>query len=241
MPSRFSDLDVVFIDLNASRQLLEDEEAGTPRLSTSDKLRIDRLSGDPGRQSLWRAGRIATRIVLERAAGPQVRGVDFEITSGGRPGLGEGFPYFTISHTGDVALVAMCRRSPVGVDIERHRLLSMTEERRRRVIAAAAGFSLDETSDPRNDADVLRAWVRLEAVAKARGSGIGVVLTEAGVIGPAEPPTRVMASSMSVADLDVGAEYIAAIAAEAVPEAIAVTRFPSRSDDLTKVLSEDRV
>ena len=242
--SRLSDLEIVFVDLDASRALLESEEANTPRLSSSDHLRVERLSGDPGRQSLWRAARIATRIVLEGAAGPEVRRVDFEIAVGGRPKLGEGFPHFNVSHTADVALIAVCWSSPVGADIERHRVLSMTPERRQRIVAAAAGFVSRERVDPDSDVDVLRAWVRLEAVAKARGSGIGVLLTEEGVIGGAsgnhEKPGKPGKPSPAVADLDVDTPYLAAVAADVLPNEIAVRRFPERAEELTEFLSAFR-
>jgi 4'-phosphopantetheinyl transferase len=234
-----SDLEIVLVDLGASHALLESEEASTPRLSASDRLRIDRLSGDPVRQSLWRAARIATRIVLERVAGPRVRGADFEIASGGRPSLGEGFPHFNVSHTADVALIAVCRSSPVGVDVERHRALSISAERRQRIVAAAARFTGNEAADPDNDVNVLIAWVRLEAVAKARGSGIGVLLTEQGVIGSArEKREKSAKSSPVVTDLDVGTSYVAAVAADALPEKIAVRRFPKHTDELAEFLSE---
>lgn len=236
--SRSSDLDIVFVDLDASRALLESEEANTPRLSASDRLRAQRLSGDSSRQSLWRAARIATRIVLEGAAGPQVRRLDFEISDGGRPKLGEGFPHFNVSHTADVALIAVCRSSAVGVDIERRRVLSMTPERRQRIVAAAAGFAGNEKTDPDSDVDVLRAWVRLEAVAKARGSGIGVLLTEEGVIGGATGKRESAKSSLAIANLAVETPYIAAVAADVLPPEIAVRRFPARADELAKFLSE---
>lgn len=238
--SRLSDLEIVFVDLDASRALLESEEANTPRLSNSDRLRVERLSGDPGRQSLWRAARIATRIVLEGAAGPEVRGVNFEIAVGGRPKLDEGFPHFNVSHTAEAALIAVCRSSPVGVDIERHRNLSMTLERRQRIIAAAAGFVGGEGADPDSDIDVLRAWVRLEAMAKARGSGIGVLLTEEGVIGGAGNREKSEKPSPVVANLDVGAPYVAAVAADVLPNEIAVRRFPQRADELAEFLSAFR-
>lgn len=237
LPTLESDLDIVFVDLDVSRALLESEEANTPRLSPSDQLRVDRLSGDLDRQTLWRAARIATRIILERAMGPKLRGADFEIASGGRPSLGEGLPHFNVSHTARVALVAVCRSSPVGVDIESHRTLSMSPERRRRIIAAAAGVADLQAIGPQNDADVLRAWVRLEAVAKARGSGIGVLLTEEGVIGGAAgKPEKPESYSPAVTDLDVDAPYIAAVAADALPAKIIVERFPVQADELQEFL-----
>jgi len=235
--TRRSDLDIVLVDLNASLALLESEEANTPRLSVSDQLRFDRLSGDLGRQTLWRATRIATRIILERAVGPKLRGADFEIASGGRPALGEGLPHFNVSHTARVALVAVCKSSPVGVDIECRRILSMSLERRRRIAVAAADIADVEDIDPESDVDVLRAWVRLEAVAKARGSGIGVLLTEEGVIGRvARAAQKREKSPLATAALDLDEPYIAAVAADTLPAQIYVRSFPTQADALQDFL-----
>ena len=228
------DLEIVLVDLDASQALLASEESNTPRLSASDQRRIERLSGDPARQSLWRSARIATRIVLERAVGTHMRGADFEIASGGRPSLGEGLPHFNVSHTDTVALIAVCRSSSVGVDIERHRTLSMSPDRRRRIVAAAAGFGAREDADPDNDMDVLMAWVRLEAVAKARGSGIGVLLTEEGVIGG--PAVKREQPSPAVVDLDMETPYVAAVAADMLPAEVIIRRFPVQASELQEFL-----
>jgi 4'-phosphopantetheinyl transferase len=231
------DLEIVFADLDASQALLHSEEASTPRLSPSDRLRLERLSGAPDRQALWRLARIATRIVLERRIGPDIRGADFAIATGGRPSLGEGLPQFNVSHTESVVLIAVCASSPVGVDIERERNLQMSLERRRRIVSAAAGFAGTEASDPQSDADVLRAWVRLEAIAKARGSGIGVLLTEEGVIGsPAEKSRKLLNPSPVVKSVSVPAPFIAAIAADALPDETEVIRFPSGTSELQDFL-----
>lgn len=230
-----SNLEIVFVDLDASCALLEAEEAQVPRLGASDIVRAARLADDPRGQQLWRAARVATRIVLERMAGPEIRGVDFEITAAGRPALGEGQPHFSVSHTSDVALVAVSRLGPVGVDIERMRFLSMTADRRRRIVAAAAAFARDAPLDPDSSADVLRAWVGLEAVAKARGSGIGVLLTDEGVIGG--PPSQSAAHPrFAVATLEVPEPYIAAVAAAELPQNVSVRTFPSRADELDAFL-----
>lgn len=231
------DLDVVFVDLDASRALLEHEEASTPRLSPSDRLRVERLSGGPVRQARWRASRIATRIALERWAGRSVRGAEFEIATGGRPSLGDGLPHFNVSHTASVALIAVCRSLSVGVDIECQRALSMSSERRRRIVTAAADLAAIGAINPESDLDVLRAWVRLEAIAKARGSGIGVLLTEEGVIGGSERSARETEKpSLASAALDVASPYIAAIAADTLPSAISIRRFPERTDALEDFL-----
>jgi 4'-phosphopantetheinyl transferase len=231
-----SDPEIVFVDLDASFALLEAEEARVSRLGASDIVRAARFADDPRRQALWRAARIATRVILERSAGPAMRGVDFEIVAGGRPALGAGMPHFSISHTAGVALIAVSQIGPLGVDVESLRTLSMNADRRRRIIAAAGAFASDASLDANSNADVLRAWVNLEAVAKARGSGIGALLTEEGVIGGASTQS-VAHAGLAVATLDVPAPYIAAVAATELPQSIPVRTFPSNADELDAFLA----
>jgi 4'-phosphopantetheinyl transferase len=112
----------------------------------------------------------------------------------------------------------------------------MNADRRNRIIAAASAFASDAAFDVNSNADVLRAWVNLEAVAKARGSGIGALLTEEGVIGGA-PTQRVAQTGLAVAALNVPAPYIAAVAAAELPQGITVQTFPSLADELNAFLS----
>ena len=111
-------LHVVFVDLKASVALLEAAEREVPRLSAADVERVEKLAHDPERQQLWRASRIATRIVIERAAGRAYRNIDFAIARNGRPYLGEGPPYFNVSHSGNAALIAVSNAVPIGIDLE---------------------------------------------------------------------------------------------------------------------------
>jgi 4'-phosphopantetheinyl transferase len=231
-----SDLEIVFVDLDVSCAVLEAEEAHTPRLGASDVVRAASLDDDRRQQQLWRGARIALRIVLERMAGPEIRGVDFGIATGGRPALGAGLPHFSLSHTGAVALIAVSRLGSLGVDIEKMRQLSMNAARRDRIVAAAAALAPDVSFNPDNDADVLRAWVGLEAVAKARGSGIGVLLTEAGVIGNGAAQAGNY-RALAIAALDVPEPYVAAVAAPELPQTISVQTFPSRADGLDTFLA----
>jgi 4'-phosphopantetheinyl transferase len=231
----FPDVEVVFVDLEAARSLLDACEAAVPRLSPADIVRAGRMAEAPERRTLWRSARIATRIVLERAAGPGIRKRDF-LAEGGRPALGRGLPHFNVSHSGTAALIAVAGSDPVGVDIEQLRPLGMAEDRRLRIVAAAARRSGGDALDPRSDAGVLRAWVRLEAEAKALGSGIGQLLTEEGVVGGNRPASGMAASPVAVRDLDVPSGYVAALCGMRLPATVKVTAFPIDSAALAEFL-----
>lgn len=221
------DIEVFFVDLAGCEPLLDTEERRTPRLSAADHERA-RAMKDERAASLWLTARIATRIVLERAAGKDIRGVPFLIEPGGRPTLAGRGPHFSVSHSADAALIAVASDMPLGVDLELSaRALRMSDDRRRRILAAADRLAASPDFRADRDGDVLAAWVRLEAVAKALGKGIGRLLTEEGVVGgTGEPGAPRADTSVEVRSLPVPARYIAAIAAPWLPAGIEVQEFP---------------
>ncbi|MET1047227.1 MAG: hypothetical protein ABWX70_11085, partial [Hyphomicrobium sp.] len=220
-----SDLEIVFVDLTRFAADLAHEETRTPRLSADDNVRADTMADREARR-LWRAARIATRIVLERVIGESVRGVPFRIEPGGRPVLPDGGAHFSVSHSAGSALIAVAREMAVGVDIEeKARILKMSKDRRTRVLDAVARL---QGTPPRSsaDADVLEAWVQLEAIAKARGTGIGRLLTEEGVIGgKAKSPAVTDAPDNFAVKLLTVEGFVAAIAAARLSADIVVESF----------------
>jgi 4'-phosphopantetheinyl transferase len=236
-----SDLEIVFVDLEASATLLDAQERDAPRLSPAEIAHLDKLAAERQRQRLWRLSRIATRVVLERGAGVSLRKVDFVIASGGRPSLPEEPPFFNISHSGQAVLIAVSNSGPVGVDLEQERRLAMSDDRRRRVVAAAAKFSSGPPLSAGCDADVMKAWVRLEALSKGLGTGIGRLLTEEGVIGGATAASDATAATrLDVSDLEVARGYFAAVAAGTLPRRIEVVTFPRDADGIAGFLSRNR-
>jgi 4'-phosphopantetheinyl transferase len=226
------DPEIVLVDLVRSQALLDAEEGRAPRLSGADIERARAISDATARR-LWRTARIATRVMLERMTGESLRGIPFRIEAGGRPVLAAGRPHFSVSHSGDAALIAIARDTPVGVDLERKdRVLRMSPERRLRIVGAAERLGSEPLLSGDSDGDVLAAWVRLEAVAKALGTGIGRLLTEEGVIGGRGPIGDQSAErALEVRSLTVGNVYVAAIAARRLPEHLKVRAFPIDSLD----------
>ncbi len=226
---RRQDPEIYFVDLIKSEVLLDAEELRTPRLSDAD---IDwaRAITDEKARRRWRSSRIAIRILLERVAGESLRRIPFQFEPGGRPFLADGGPHFSISHTRDAAIIAVGKKMPVGIDLEcASRVVRMSDDRRLRIIRAAERLGTQPVASGESDGDVLRAWVRLEAIAKARGTGIGRLLTDEGVIGGAGR-TDVRGSDtsvMEVRDLPIGKPYISAIAARQLPQDLEVLTFPT--------------
>ena len=156
-------------------------EERTPRLSAADRARAADLS-DLTVRAEWVATHIALRLLIERAAGTQWRRATFMRSERGKPHL-DGAPLaFSISHAPGLALIGLAPGGSIGVDVERTRRVRVGEARRARIEAAGAALS-NEPLPAEGSARFLQAWVRLEAVAKADGCGIGRLLTRLGILG----------------------------------------------------------
>jgi 4'-phosphopantetheinyl transferase len=170
------EMELWFVDLQASAEALERIEAKTPRLSETCESQFAAMAVAGARRDR-RLTHIALRIALERKIGPAVRGVAFARSASGEPSLPDRGANFSIAHTHGLAVIAISNVGPIGIDIETTRLVRMPALRRapieQEAIRLAAGAPLGG-----RDADerFLRAWVRIEAIAKARGTGVGPLL-----------------------------------------------------------------
>jgi phosphopantetheinyl transferase len=162
-----------------------------PALLADEVHVLRRPSGD--REEAGRALREILAAYLE--ASPDT----IWIVSGehGKPELVDGALRFNLSHSGDLALVAVARERDVGVDVER------IDARRDGLALAARALDPDGAAAvraaPATDRAVVfhRWWVRREAVAKCAGTGLSIP--------PPDTPRQVI-------DLDVGEDYAAALA-----------------------------
>lgn len=195
---------VWLVDLAGAATALDALERNHPRLSVNDLEHIAALNHSASRRE-----RALTTIAL-RAAIAHVSGDDalarqpFTRLSHGKPVLAGAPLSFSTAHAAGRAIVALgAVAAPIGVDLERERSLRMTPDRRARLVAAARSLGdarlLDD--DPTTDAAVLQSWVRLEALGKARGCGIGAVLTEAGVLGGGRSSVEARRASTNSAEL----------------------------------------
>ncbi len=128
----------------------------------------------------------------------------------GRPRLPGSGLAAAISHSGDLAAVALTAAGPVGVDVEAisagpdHALLDL--------VCTAAERAFVSTGS-----DFFSYWTRKEAVLKATGQGLRLPMTELTVAPPGRPAALVTFGGgqpppCQLADLTVGAGYAAAAA-----------------------------
>lgn len=196
-------IDVWLADLCASGLILDALDARLTLLPPEERARAEGM-GDLIRSRGWRRARIVLRLVLATHVGLTQARAPLVVSSRGKPRLASLGPEFSLSHSGALLLLAVSPRGPLGVDIETRTTVEMDERRRTAIERAATALAPDA---PLPSSSVvqrfLQAWTRLEAVAKATGAGIGQVLTELAITGPAsalEDRQVMSAAAMLVAE-----------------------------------------
>jgi 4'-phosphopantetheinyl transferase len=248
-----SQIEVWLVNLAHAGPVLEVEERETPRLSNCDRDRLDAIVDLASRRERL-AAYVALRIVLERVAGSCVRGRTFVVEAGGKPRLADMSLEFSLSHTDGFALMGVNTAGAIGVDIERRRILRLSERHRGALQAAAAGLADETLGLGEDDYAVLRAWVRLEAFAKARGTGLAHLLVQIGLRGPdavraGACPHQIRrmaaqlaaASRLAVVDFAFGEDLIGAAAIAKCASAPPVFLFPCDRCGVSAILRHDRL
>jgi 4'-phosphopantetheinyl transferase len=167
------------IDLAAAAEPLERAEAQLGLLDADGPIGGDR-----------RYARIALRLALRIEGGDQLARCALLIAPGGKPALPGADVQFSVSHTAGLALVGVCHAAPIGVDIEASRTVAIAPPRRVGILAAGRRLSRLPLRGDTEDAQLLCAWTRIEAVAKAGGVGALAMLAWLGARGSAAPELR---------------------------------------------------
>jgi 4'-phosphopantetheinyl transferase len=154
-------LDTVFPYENGLDRCLSDEERSRAAL----------IRGTLERQRFV-AARVALRDVLGRHSGIDAAALRVQRESGGRPFLeGAGALSFSLTHSLDIALIAVADRS-VGIDVERLRGVAYMGRIAQRVLHPATAAALAALPEEERRLAFLDAWTQREAHVKAVGGGI---------------------------------------------------------------------
>ncbi len=127
---------------------------------------------------------------------------------------------FNVSHSGDLALVAVAEAHEVGVDVEQVRARADLHAVAARFFAPAEAAALAALDGDALTAAFHRCWVRKEACVKATGRGLRTAFDTFVVgVAPAPPgpqdvtlPVAVARVACRFVDVEVGAGYAAALA-----------------------------
>ena len=219
--------EIWFVDLADCVTALDEIERATPRLPPGDDMK-------PAER---RRAHVALRWLLERKLGAGIRGVPFARSAKGKPSLAGTPIHFSLAHTHTAALVAVCDSGPVGVDLEAPRTVRIPAHRRPRIEALAVRLAGGAPLGGRDaNEHFLHAWVRLEAFAKAEGTGIGRLL-EAARPGRSEPAAISADATLAVRDLAGLPGFCAAVAMMMQEPTPPVRALPSSIAEIEALLA----
>ena len=129
------------------------------------------------------------REVLATYTGQSPAHLRFDYGASGKPSLADDLgvrPHFNLSHTVDLAALAITVDHPLGVDIERVRPLK--EDIAGRFFSPAEVAALGALPVDARETAFYRCWTRKEAFVKATGHGLGFPLDSFDVTLTADAP-----------------------------------------------------
>jgi 4'-phosphopantetheinyl transferase len=131
------------------------------------------------------------RRILASTLGVAAAAIQFRHEAAGKPRLmGDGGPWFNVSHSGAFALLAIAAGRRVGVDVERIR--PMPGRHLGLYLSADEVRDLERLPEPERQPAFFRCWTRKEAYLKARGDGLGFGLQRFSVTLDPERPPRLL-------------------------------------------------
>lgn len=195
-------------------------------LSPEEKARVARyrIDADCRRATL---GKGMVRMLLARYLSVPHETVAVAPDAQGKPSLtgahADSSIAFNTAHSGEGVVVAFARGVALGVDVETARRKADHEKLARRYFAADEADALLRLPEAARAAAFLRAWTRKEAFLKALGTGLRRPLNSFSVSLQPDEAARLIrvsdqpeeAAHWELRDLDLGADYVAAVACRA--------------------------
>jgi 4'-phosphopantetheinyl transferase len=183
-------------DVHLWRILLDQPEALVRQmsdlLSTEEASRANRFIPDVNRQRFI-VGRGSLRTILGCYLGLEPKTLDFHYGAHGKPELPESACdgprlCFNLSHSHNVAVLAVTMGREIGVDVEQIRAIAEMDSIVTRLFSAAERDEFYRLAVSERQSAFFRIWTRKEAYVKALGDGLAVPLDEFDVsVSPDEP------------------------------------------------------
>ena len=148
--------------------------------------------------------------------------LSFSVNKYGKPSLVDGQLEFNLSHSGDLALLAITQERKIGVDVERMRTGISAGILGGHYFSKAEMVELQALPSEQREGAFFLCWTRKEAYIKAQGMGLSLPLDSFDVsLTPGRPallratrPDLGEAARWTLLSLSVGAGYEAAVAVE---------------------------
>ena len=171
-----------------------------------------RLVSEPLRRRYLRSHAALRAVLATYTPAP----LDFAYAEHGKPYL-PALPdlRFNLSHSHDMALVAVARGIEIGVDVERFRPMQECMSIAERFFPPMEAAELASMPPDGREVEFFRLWTRIEAKLKARGIGLYGAGQE-------------LAGEWTVLPIEVGPDYSAAVAANCAELSVFVHPYPPR-------------
>jgi 4'-phosphopantetheinyl transferase len=191
-------------------------------LGSEERARAARFRFDRHRRR-YVVAQGALRLLLGGYTALAPAALGFALGRRGKPSLVEdpGL-HFNLTHSADLAVVAVARRGPVGVDIERRRELADADDIARRFFAPGEVATYLSLPPARRPGGFFDCWTRKEAFVKALGEGLFVSLDRFEVSLAPDEPARLLtiegdsgaARAWSLTAFEPAADFAGALATE---------------------------
>ncbi|WP_432810160.1 4'-phosphopantetheinyl transferase family protein [Pantanalinema sp. GBBB05] len=145
-------------------------------LSPDEQQRAERFRF-PIHQQRFIAGRGILRSLLSQYLQCDPASLNFRYGTQGKPELQvaaeQPHLQFNLAHSDDLAVYAIARTAPVGIDLEKIRAIADLSQLTHRWFSAQEHAAIQAVSPTEQAATFFQYWTCKEAVLKARGQGVG--------------------------------------------------------------------
>jgi 4'-phosphopantetheinyl transferase len=186
-------------------------------------------------QRRYRVAHAVLRLLLARYAGKDARALRFILGPQGKPDLEDEATSaisFNLSHSGELALLAISSTCRLGVDIEQIRPMEDAMAIARSFFAPAEQAALTARPLAERDRTFMTCWTRKEAFIKALGGGLSIDLKSFEVSIDRDRPaflrindSRWSAQTWNMVHLEPADGYIGAVVADAAVNQISSMHF----------------
>jgi len=198
-----NDVDVWVADLDALPPAPEDWAV----LSPDEAERAHRFRFDRHRNRFVRCRALLRKLIAERTGG-DAAAIAFRYGAHGKPEL-DGI-HFNVSHSENLAAIALTREQPVGIDVEAIDATREVLPLARTAFSPAERSALSAMTSEQQILAFFRGWTRKEAYLKLLGTGFSLSPESFTVSLAPEPLTFI--ADYALRDLDVPAGFACAIA-----------------------------
>jgi 4'-phosphopantetheinyl transferase len=184
--------EIFAVRLNESQSTIE---ALSRHLSSAEAERARRFYFDRDRRR-FTVARGTLRLLLGERLGVAAAAVEFSYGSYGKPALAPAFEdsgwCFNLTHSEDLALIALCRNRQVGIDVEWIRSLNDERELVRSSFSTREQQEYEGLDPTVRTAAFFHGWTRKEALIKLLGKGLSQSLTSFDVTLAPDAPAQLL-------------------------------------------------